>query len=91
MRFWMVSSGVNFKEDLLWNLRLRSSGNLGAEELRYICGHLVHRGADLRVADWPSALRGRQAQRGDGEDTERKVVVMKVDKNKIDYPIDIPP
>jgi hypothetical protein len=51
----------------------------------------VHRGADLRVADWASALRGGQAQRGDGEDTERKVVVMKVDKNKIDYPIDIPP
>ena len=91
MRFRMVSSGRNLKENLLWDLRLRSSRDPGAEELRYICGHLVHRGSDIRVADWTSAVRGREAQRGDGEDTERKVVVMKVDKNKIDYPIDIPP
>ena len=51
----------------------------------------MHRGADVRAADGAGAVRGREAQRGDGEDRERTHSAIQVDKIKIDYPADMPP
>ena len=86
----MVSLGGDFPQNILWHFRLRPSLDPLKKELRYFCGSVVHRRSDLWATDWPSALWRIKEERCDGENPERTIAIIQVDKNKIEYPIEIP-
>ena len=69
MRFRMGGHLRLAQEDLLRHFRLRGSGDPLRRGVRYDCGFMVFRSANLRTADWQGALLPYQSQGDHEEDT----------------------
>ena len=90
MRFWLGSCCWNFKKDLLWNIRLCATLDIREKKLWYFCRYLVYRSFDLWITNWKGSFWGGAAHNSNVKDLERILLIIQVDKNKINYPVDIP-
>ena len=76
MWFRVVGFGLNFKKNILRNLRLRPSWDPWEEKLWCFCWHLVYRRAYVWVADGEGAFWGGEEEWDHVENSECKNMIM---------------